>query len=99
MPSDHIPVVSHISMCTPDKSECKNIPLWLAKSPGFADELDRLLSTPPADDGSAVRLAWTKECMHSAAARARRRIKHRVACRGVSSLVHGCSPWPPSPEY
>eukprot|EP00959_Pyramimonas_sp_CCMP1952_P031948 670456-Pyramimonas_sp.AAC.1 len=33
MHSDRVHVASNISMYTPDQIECKNIPLWLAKSP------------------------------------------------------------------
>eukprot|EP00959_Pyramimonas_sp_CCMP1952_P287952 6021732-Pyramimonas_sp.AAC.1 len=33
LPSDHVFVASDISTCTPDLSECKNAPPWLAKSP------------------------------------------------------------------
>eukprot|EP00959_Pyramimonas_sp_CCMP1952_P055114 1152263-Pyramimonas_sp.AAC.1 len=88
MPSNHIPVASNISMYTPDQSECKNIPLWLAKSPEFADALDRLLLAPPAAEESTARLAWAKSCAHSAATCARQRIKLRLA-----SSYEECHHW------
>eukprot|EP00959_Pyramimonas_sp_CCMP1952_P230877 4826157-Pyramimonas_sp.AAC.1 len=69
MPSDQIPAASTISM----------YPLGLAKAPEFAEGLDRVLLAPPTAAESDARLAWAKACVHSAAARARRRTELRFA--------------------
>eukprot|EP00959_Pyramimonas_sp_CCMP1952_P204074 4267907-Pyramimonas_sp.AAC.1 len=77
-----------MSMYTPDLSACKNIPLWFAKTLEFADWPDRATLAPPVASESDARISWTKTCMHSAAARARRRIEFRVA-----SAYEECHHW------
>eukprot|EP00959_Pyramimonas_sp_CCMP1952_P034158 715837-Pyramimonas_sp.AAC.2 len=79
MASDHIPVICHVATYRPDPTESKHIPLWLAKSPEFAEGLDRLFLSPPAAAAGSALLAWAIDCMQVAAARARRHIKLRQA--------------------